>query len=163
MQDKQVELLTRTGDLEVLSPDDVLKRLRWPPGSNPTTWEQRFREIFLQEFPEQAANVQQYQEKPGCSCRKPLLAHVSLKHETVTALLAKAFGAKIYAVQNVPQAPEKRTPQMAGSFALVDPNPAAYSLYFQSIHKMGGKQYNGVSVMPTTDEAGRAKWALLFW
>lgn len=170
-EERVVLQMKSSGTITRLTPDDTIKKLRWP-GDAPTKYERRFRELFLQAFPEAASNVETYQTKPTCGCRKPLLTLVSLKYEQVNTILEQVYGARIYEVQNIVARdvtptianPSKAAlPTLAGRSALIEPTPEAYNQYFVALRNMPVRQYNGVSVVPTVDTNNSPKWALLFW
>ena len=172
LQDQQVAQLKSGSVVKPLTPMETMVMLRSEDASYPTSWEQRFKQLFLEAFPEAKENVDKFQTSPGCGCRKSLQTIIALKHTEVTAILEKVYDSKIYDVTDVqstvPTTMAARSGQvsaveLSGKGLLLDPTVDAYSRHMAKLNRNGIRQYNGVSVVPTTDEAGAAKWAVLFW
>jgi len=172
LQDQQVAQLKAGGVVKLMTPMETMIMLRSEDVSYPTTWEQRFKHIFLEAFPEAKENVDKFQTSPGCGCRKPLQTIIALKREVVTAILEKVYDSRIYEVMDtqptvpptiVAKSGQVSAVELAGVGLLLDPTVDAYTRHMAKLNRNGIRRYNGVSVVPTTDETGSAKWAVLFW
>ena len=171
LQDQQVAQLKAGNVVKPLTPMEAMNMLRSENASYPTTWEHKFKHLFLEAFPDTKENVDKYQVSPGCGCRKALQTIIALKHTVVTEILTQVYDSKIYEVTdikpNTPALAAKASPEvvaeLTGKGILLEPTVVAYTQYMARLRRHGIRQYTGVSVVPTTDETGAAKWAVLFW
>lgn len=171
LQDGEVSQLKSKQTVKSLTAEQVMAKLR-PSGSDgPTTYERDFLDAFNRRFPEAKEHTDKYQTAPNCGCRRTLRTLIQTRREVVTELLDKVFGSHIYEIADMAPTPAPtrantvsgRVPVLAGKVAYIEPTPEAYAKYMAAVWKLGIQQYNGLSVVPTTDKDGNPKWAMLFW
>ncbi len=135
-----------------------------PIGASPQADERELMALFLDQWPDQTANLHSYRAKPDCNCKNQILQRMAQTPEFLNTLLdrLKALRGKtfFYTGETVPpppvsggatmpvnqSLPQPKVYHLAGQVRRIANVPEAYLALITDLRRQGGR-YAGLSVV----------------
>lgn len=140
----------------IVSPREILKRLRYVDGQNPTKEELDFRNTFLEFFPDQGENVRMFQENSGCKCVSKIVEVMYKDMEVTSKVVKKLFGEE-FSISGTSGSLSPLSPlgfDLIGEVRVIEDTEVAY----RELVRSAGR-FRGLTIMP----AGGNKLRVFFY
>lgn len=119
---------------------DVVTRLRFKDAAAPTIEEVRYRQRFLELFPDLEAKIISYQDNPNCKCAGEIFQRINQNQQLVFDHADLLFGESV----------EWVTPKTIVGETMVVENDEAYSKLMRDLPAQG-QHFRGLAVVPLPD------------